>query len=60
MIESVTRVRDLCHEATRSGEASPLVVAALELAEECERMERTMMDVGEKIDEIDVMLEAVR
>lgn len=34
------RVRDLCHEATQRGEASELIVAALEMAEHHEAMAR--------------------
>lgn len=32
----ISRIRSLCHEATQAAEASPLIVAALELAGEHE------------------------
>jgi hypothetical protein len=53
-------VRDLCHEATRSGESSPLIVAALELAEEYEKLDRLTDQCAKAIEEISAMIEVTR
>lgn len=56
----VARVRDLCHEEQHKGEATPLIVAALELAEEYEKLDRLATTVEEELEGIQTILEMSR
>lgn len=55
----VERVRDLAHEAQHRGEASELIVASLELAEEFERFERVTAEGLRELDGVRALLEAL-
>lgn len=59
-VDIVGKVRALCHEATQVGEASALIVAALELAEEYEKLDRLAEACGKAIDDVRAMIEVVR
>lgn len=56
----VSRIRELAHEAEHKGEASPLIVAALELAEEYEKLDRLADQCAKAIEEISAMIEVAR
>lgn len=56
----IARIRDLAHEAQHKGEASEFIVAALELAEEYEKLDRLVAVCEKAIEDIGAMIEVVR
>ena len=48
----LNKIYTLAHEAQHLGEASPLIVAALELCEEYEAMARKLESAGKMIEEL--------
>lgn len=55
----VAKIRDLAHEAQHRGEASELIIAALELCEEYEQTARILESAGKIIDEASAILETI-
>lgn len=55
----ISNIRQLCHDATQQGEASPLVVAALELAQEHEEHVEISLKLESVIHDFTKELEAL-
>ena len=55
-MDTITRLRDLVHEANRRGESSELAVVALELAEEYEKLAASVERMNAALEEIKGMI----